>query len=103
MDSLPIACSLAPQDLERRKQALQAVVTAVGQSEPLTNGLRFHFANDEGVQQELIALIQFERVCCPFLTFDLHFEHNNGPISLSVTGPEGTRKFLGEVFGIPAA
>jgi hypothetical protein len=39
-----------------------------------------------------------ERRCCPFLEFTLKVAPNDGPISLLLSGPEGTREFLHEEF-----
>jgi hypothetical protein len=40
-----------------------------------------------------MALIQVERLCCPFLRFDLTVPAA-GPVHLALTGPPGTRELL---------
>jgi hypothetical protein len=49
-------------------------------------------------EKEWIALLAevmaAERECCPFLRFALTAEQNNGPVTLTVTGPPGSKAFL---------
>lgn len=42
--------------------------------------------------------ISNERRCCPFLEFTLKIAPKDKPISLLLTGPEGTQEFLREEF-----
>ena len=52
--------------------------------------------------ENMIQLAEFifnERRCCPFLEFTLKIAHNDAPISLLLTGPEGTQEFLRTEFG----
>jgi hypothetical protein len=39
-------------------------------------------------------VIDAERLCCRFLTFDVHADADLGEIVLDVTGPEGTKAVL---------
>jgi hypothetical protein len=38
--------------------------------------------------------ISRERLCCPFLEFTLKVSPDDDPISLLLSGPEGTKDFL---------
>lgn len=40
--------------------------------------------------------VVLERKCCPFLTFELVFEQEGGPIALRMRGPGGTKEFMAE-------
>jgi hypothetical protein len=42
----------------------------------------------------LADFITNERRCCPFLDFTLTVSENAKPVTLLLSGPEGTRKFL---------
>jgi len=42
----------------------------------------------------VVATIEAERHCCRFLRFELGVAPDEGPLSLTVTGPAGTREFL---------
>jgi hypothetical protein len=51
--------------------------------------------------------LAFKRHCCPFITFELDFAPNQGPLSLGMRGPAAFKEFLREGFetdlGIDAA
>ena len=63
------------------------------------NGYKFVFPNHGS--ESIAAFAEFisnERRCCPFLEFTLTIPSDDQPISLLLTGPEGTRQFLHEEF-----
>jgi hypothetical protein len=95
MRPLAIACRLNPFEFAvRRKTLLPAVVARAEHSEPLPDGMRWRFRPSSDLLLALAAMIDAERRCCPFLRFQLLAEPDNRPVSLEVTGPEGTREFL---------
>ncbi|MBA3355700.1 MAG: hypothetical protein H0U18_07115 [Pyrinomonadaceae bacterium] len=49
---------------------------------------------DKGVSY----LVELEHQCCPFLKFNITVEPGDGPVWLEMTGPQGTKEFLAEVF-----
>jgi hypothetical protein len=58
----------------------------------LPDGYAFRFSANK--LAELVRFIDNERKCCPFMTFLLQIEPQDGPIWLRMTGPEGTRGVL---------
>ena len=91
----PIACRLTPGDLSaRRAQLLPGLVARATTREALPGGWRFVFASDSDTLQAIATVIDSERQCCRFLRFQLTVEPSGGPITLDVTGPDGTREFL---------
>ncbi len=90
-----IACTLDPDDLNRRRVDLLPglIARSVGREE-LPDGLRWRFTPDDGLLAQIATVIDAERRCCRFLRFELIVESNGGEISLSATGPAGTREFL---------
>ena len=99
MTDLPVACKLMPAELqERRRNVLPQVLAAVNETVELENGFRYRFTPGDELISELGKLIQLEHKCCPFLTFGLTVEPENGSVVLEMTGPEGTKEFLAEVF-----
>lgn len=60
--------------------------------QPLRNGYAFEF--DADALEVVARFIGNERKCCPFMTFDLRVSPESGPLSLCITGPEGTRAVL---------
>ena len=100
MSGLPVACNLMPAELqERRRNVLSRIRSTVSEVTELDDGFRYRFASD-ALLPELGTLIHLEHQCCPFLTFRLTVGPGmGGSLLLEMTGPEGTKEFLAEVFG----
>jgi hypothetical protein len=97
--SLPIACTLSDTELrERRETVLQNIRSAVSGVKEIENGYAYEFPSNGEVIMGLAHLINLEHQCCPFLKLSLTIEPGEGPIRLELTGPEGTKNFLSEVF-----
>ena len=84
---------------ERRRNVLSKIRGAVSDVTELRNGFRYQFASHGELIPKLGNLIQLEHECCPFLTFHLTVEPGDGSVLLEMTGPEGTKEFLAEIFG----
>jgi hypothetical protein len=96
---LPIACSLtAPELQERRRTVLQRVRRAVLEVKEIEDGYAFIFPSANEWLSEVAGLIDLEQQCCPFLRFRLTVAPNDGPLSLEMTGPAGTKDFLLNTF-----
>ena len=52
------------------------------------------FAAGQDVLADIAKVVNIERQCCRFLTFQLTIEPDGGPVWLEFTGPPGTRDFL---------
>ena len=50
--------------------------------------------NAPGLLADLAAVIEAEHRCCPFLRFALTVAPGDGPVTLEMTGREGTKEFL---------
>ena len=100
MRDLPIVCALTPAALEARRQNLlnALVQRAIDRSER-PDGVHLRFAPDAGILAEIAAVIEAERQCCRFLQFTLIVEPDDGPMTLDLIGPAGTRDFLTSLFG----
>jgi hypothetical protein len=64
----------------------------------LDDGYAFTFASREFL--DVARFIENERLCCPFMTFSLKIPHSDGPLSLRMTGPLGTREVIDAELGI---
>ena len=99
MNSLPIACNLTNAELqERRRTVLETLRSAVLAVQELADGFAYSFMSEGNRFKELADMIDLERQCCPFLQFRVTLAASNGPISLEITGPEGTKDFLLSTF-----
>jgi hypothetical protein len=95
MQNLPIACTLTDEQLADRRKEIDADVAGVVESvTELPDGYEFHFSNSEEWAGKLIHFIKQERQCCRFLTFELIFQPDEGPISMRLRGPDGAKEFI---------
>lgn len=96
--NIPIRCMPRALTAEQRKRSeelrgrLTKTISAV---EELPSGYSVRLTNDPEVLASAAEWIGLERLCCPFLTFDLRWTAgDSGPPRLALTGPEGTKGFL---------
>ena len=61
------------------------------------DGYEFTFPGSLEWADRLIGFVVFERVCCPFFTFEIFFEPDTGPIVLKIREPEGVKEFVEEL------
>ena len=94
MDDLAIACTLSEDALRVRKESLVRVAAQSTKTTNVENGFRLEFSAGSDTLTSIIAVINAERKCCRFLRFALTIEPDLGPISLELTGPDGTQGFL---------
>jgi hypothetical protein len=91
----PLSCSLTPEDLRNRRDALlPGLIHRADKVTHLDNGLRLEFKTKPGVLTDIARIMEQERACCTFLRFNLTTEPEDGPIIFDVTGPKGTREVL---------
>ena len=99
MADVPVACTLTEDALRVRKDGLLARVAALSaKSVKLATGYRLEFPASSDVLTQVAAMIDAERQCCRFLRFTLTIEPDLGPMSLELTGPDGTQGFLAGLF-----
>jgi hypothetical protein len=95
MPDLPIACTLQPAALAQRGDALLPGLARYATDVCWrTNGVRLTFGFDAQMLGRIADVIAAEHHCCRFLRFDVAVEPGDGPITLDVTGPDGTADFL---------
>ena len=100
----PLACNMdvfTPAERENHIRTATQLFQSVQTIHEVENGFEFMFANFDAVENftQLAEFIFNERRCCPFLEFTLKIAPNDEPISLLLTGPEGTQEFLRAEFG----
>jgi hypothetical protein len=101
MADLPIACTLSPAALQaRRENLLSALLPRTKERRELPNGYSVRFAAESNVLSEIARMVDNERQCCRFLRFVVTVERDDGPITLDLTGPPGTREFLAAMFDL---
>ncbi len=102
MPDLPIACTLSPEALKaRRENLLDTLLGRATERTEIADGVRLRFAADARILGEIARTVDAERQCCRFLSFTIGVSPDEGPITLDLTGPAGTREFLSAMFGLP--
>jgi hypothetical protein len=92
---LPIACTLTSEEMEGRRDEIDSnILGGVQAVTELADGYEFLFPGGDEWTSKLLHFIQQERQCCRFLTFELIFEPDEGPVSMRMRGPEGAKEFI---------
>lgn len=93
----PIACDFARIPADQRGpllQQLRAIFTRVSKVTALPNGYGLEFPGEEGMVTALSEIIEYDRICCPFIRHALSDEPWGGSVRLELTGTEDVREFL---------
>ena len=92
-----IACNLSEPELAARERELaDAIFSKIQQVEELADGFALRFPGSDEWATRLFEFITFERVCCPFFTFELLFEANQTAIWLKLRGAEGVKAMISD-------
>ena len=90
-----LSCRLVGRAFVERKDAITRDLFAHAERvEELPDGFAWRFRSDEPWPTTVLAFIAAERQCCPFFTFEVVFEPNDGPLWLRLRGPEGAKAFI---------
>jgi hypothetical protein len=95
----PIACDFQQIPAQRRDSLLaqlRATFTRISRVTPLPNGFALEFPGDKGMVTELSQIIEYDRLCCPFIRHALLDEPGGGNITLELTGTTEVRNFLAD-------
>jgi hypothetical protein len=101
MTDLPVACTLTPDALRvRRAGPLSDLLRRADGCEDLPEGLRLRFTPTAETLATIARAVEAERHCCRFLRFGITVEPDGGPVFLELTGPAGTREFIGALLEV---
>ena len=94
---IPLACDMSvftPVERELHIQTTKELFKSLQNIHEAENGYEFRFPNTTEIITSMAEFISRERLCCPFLEFTLKVALGTEPITLLLTGPEGTQEFL---------
>ena len=101
---LPIACTLTPAELSADREALLPGLAAHALARiPLPSGMRLLFTATAERLRHIAAVVQREKACCAFLNFRVGLSLGMASLTLDITGPAGTDRFLELLLGTPLA
>jgi hypothetical protein len=97
--SLPITCSLTPEAIAAgRRGLLPGLADHATERHATPDGYRLTFDASSETLRQVAAVIDAERQCCRWLRFELDVQPDEGPIVLTLRGPEGATAFLTALF-----
>ena len=92
--NVPLVCTLTDPEQKVRGEEVNELFKGVQQVKELADGYALRFPAGDSWANELLQFINFERACCPFFTFALVFEPEQGSIWLHLRGPEGLKSII---------
>ena len=98
----PIACVMAALDDDekrRRKELEERLGASVEEVRELADGYAVRLPAGARTVLEVAEFVTYERLCCPFLDFEINVGREGGPLWLRLTGREGVKEFVRQEFG----
>lgn len=95
----PLACDMTAIPEAQRASHLaksRELFSRIEETRELPIGYEFRFADETNVLTQLAEFVSLEKLCCPFLRFEIEVEAENGPVWLRLTGREGVKEFIRE-------
>lgn len=99
----PFACNILALDAEgrrRHKMVTEQMRAATKEVQALPDGYAFRFSAEQATILLVAEFIARERLCCPFLTFELVSGQEADHLWLRLRGREGVKDFIKAEFGI---
>jgi MerR-like DNA binding protein len=97
------ACNMLALNAEGRKghvEVTKRLRAATKEERELPDGYGFRFSSDQPTILLVSEFIARERLCCPFLTFEMVVESEDGPLWMRLRGAEGVKNFIRVEFGM---
>jgi len=99
-DSAPLACNIraiSAAERPRYNDLIKRLRIAVHDRSELPDGYAYKLETKKITLPEVAEWITMERLCCPFLRFQLDVK-GNGDSQLTMRGPDGAKAILREEF-----
>ncbi|MBV1884964.1 MAG: hypothetical protein KUG66_01785 [Gammaproteobacteria bacterium] len=85
---------------DKRAEILPIVLDSIKRVEEVEEGYILRFGSLDLEMALVTEWLVLERICNSFLRYQLTLESNNGPITLLISGPSGTKDFLQMEFSL---
>ena len=98
-----IACNLntiSQENLHRYKELFRRVQAAITDRRELEDGYVFRLDGESLSLPEVAQWISLERLCCPFLTFQLQTKGGEPDYWLTLQGPDGAKAIIDQEFAV---
>lgn len=97
----PLICNMnvfTPAQRDAHIQTTVELMQGRQRVREVESGYEFRFPNETQYISKIAEFISNERLCCPFLDFNLNVRSSDDTLSLTLTGPLGTQEFLRHEF-----
>jgi hypothetical protein len=101
-DEAPLACNLkaiSAAERPRYNQLMKQLRAALQNRSELSDGYAYKLEPKKITLPEVAEWITMERLCCPFITFQLDVK-GNGDSQLTLRGPAGAKAILSAEFPV---
>jgi hypothetical protein len=85
--------ALTPSERVRYNQLTDTLANSTEETKELSDGYQFRLSNGYSLP-DLSEWMSYERRCCPFLTFEMELDRNDGPVWLKLRGEDGVKTFI---------
>lgn len=95
----PLACDMTAIAADQRALHVtnsRELFSRIEEFRELADGYEFRLTGGPELLTKLGEFVSLERLCCPFLRFDVRVEAEGGPVWLSLRGHEGVKDFIRE-------
>lgn len=94
----PIFCKLSSAEMRARLGELRTeFMTQIVAVDELDSGYRYWVDRSQERLVMLAKFVDFESECCGFMDFEIGLASGHKRVSMTLTGPEGTKSFLEEM------
>jgi hypothetical protein len=100
-DEMVIGCDLTAISAEDREQHItdgKDLFASVLEMRELPDGYAFRLPSESATLAQVANWITYERLCCPFFTFGIIAEPQQGAIWLRLTGTPEVKQFISMEF-----
>ena len=96
-----LTCQLTGPEFAARKERIAGGLFAHAEETiELEDGFAYRFAATAPLPDTVFEFIEAERICCPFLRFEVTFEPDHGPLWLTLRGDGDVKAFIGLELGL---
>lgn len=90
--------TLTKEQRERAKDLNKQYIAPKPNFTELSDGFSFIYEANEQSIKDIAEFVSYERLCCPFVNFDISVEGKN--LQLKLHGEEGVKDFIKSEFGV---
>jgi hypothetical protein len=97
-----LACNfnaISAQDRSRYTHLFEQIQAAITDRRELADGYDFRLNGDSLSLLDVAQWVSFERLCCPFFSFQLQTNGEESDYWLTLRGPDGAKAIIDQEFG----